>query len=326
MGALPGGGTPGYTFSWDTNPVQTNDTVYNVGVGSYTVTVTDINGCSTTSQVVVMTANPLPALGLPPAIYGCMGSGVIIDSQAEPGSSCEWVFSDGQVINDCGPVLVNFPNQDCYDMQLTVINPQGCISDTSMTDFICIMPNPLAGFYADEYILTNVGNSTNFWNTSQGAETYLWDFGDGSANETSFNVYHEFLNGDDFVSTEVPVTLYAIKEYGCIDSAIIYITITPGLIFYAPNTFTPDGDDYNNIFKPVFSSGYDLDGYEFMIFNRWGELIYDTKIMGEGWDGTYRGHEVQEGVFTWKLKVKNSVSDRKEEHVGHVTLLRGAGL
>jgi gliding motility-associated-like protein len=98
------------------------------------------------------------------------------------------------------------------------------------------------------------------------------------------------------------------------------------LIFYVPNAFTPDGDDYNNIFKPVFSSGYDLRNYGFMIFNRWGELIFETDQIGEGWDGTYRGNICQDGVYTWKLRVMNSVSDRKEEHVGHVSLLRGEGL
>jgi gliding motility-associated-like protein len=63
-----------------------------------------------------------------------------------------------------------------------------------------------------------------------------------------------------------------------------------------------------------------------MSFNRWGELLYETSVIGEGWDGTYLGNKAQEGVYTWKLQVKNSVTDRKEMNVGHVTLLRGAGL
>jgi gliding motility-associated-like protein len=318
------GGTPGYTYSWNSTPVQTTLQATNLGVGTYTVTVTDANGCQASSDV-ALTANPLPALNLPPNIYGCVGNGVVLDSQSEPGSSCTWTFSDGQVFNECGPFVANFANQDCYDMQLTVINAQGCINSAAITDFVCIMPNPLAGFYADEYVITNIENGTNFWNTSIGAETYLWDFGDGSSPVTTENAYHEFL-GDDFSSTEYAVTLFAITEYGCIDSAVRYITINPDLIFYVPNAFTPDGDDYNNIFKPIFSSGYSYKNYGFMIFNRWGELIFETDQIGEGWDGTYRGKECQDGVYTWKLKVMNSVSDRKEEHVGHVSLLRGEGL
>lgn len=320
-----GGGTPTYAYSWNTTPPFTG--IYNddLGVGTYTVTVTDANGCVATTTF-TLDANPLPPLDIPQNIYGCMGSGVVLNSNTEPGSSCMWTFSDGQVFYDCGPFVANFANQDCYDLQLTVITPQGCINDVSMTDFVCIMPNPLAGFYADEYVISNVENGTNFWNTSIGAETYLWDFGDGSPNVTNENTFHEFNASDGFNSTEFTVTLFAISEYGCIDSTVRYITVNPSLIFYVPNTFTPDGDNYNNVFYPVFSSGYDYKNYGFMIFNRWGELIYETNQIGEGWDGTYKGKECQEGVYTWKLKVMNSVSDRKEEHVGHVTLLRGAGL
>jgi gliding motility-associated-like protein len=64
-----------------------------------------------------------------------------------------------------------------------------------------------------------------------------------------------------------------------------------------------------------------------MIFDRWGELIYESNdITNVGWDGTYRGNKCQEGVYTWKLQIMNSDTDRKEEAVGHCTLLRGAGL
>lgn len=319
------GGTPTYNYSWSSVPVQTTQTVNNLGTGTYTLTVTDANGCVATGTV-ALTANPIPTFVMPPPIFGCMGNAVTVNANAEAGSSCQWTFSDGQVFNDCGPFVVNFPTMDCYDVQLNVINAVGCIATASETDYICIMPNPIAGFYADEYEITNISSGTNFWNTSQGASSYIWDFGDDSPVSTDEDEYHIFNANDDFNSSVYPVTLFAISEYGCIDSAVLYITVNPELIFYVPNAFTPDGDNYNNVFTPVFSSGYDVRNYEFMIFNRWGELIYESQVIGEGWDGTYRGNLCQEGVYTWKIKVMNSVTDRKEQHVGHVTLLRGAGL
>jgi gliding motility-associated-like protein len=319
------GGTPNYSFSWNSNPVITTQTANNLGTGTYTVTVTDANGC-VVSDDVTLTANPLPTFDLPPPISGCLGGNILLNSNAEAGSSCQWIFSDGQVFNNCGPFVANFANQDCYDLQLSVANAQGCISTASVTDYVCIQPNPLASFYADEYVLSNVGSGTNFWNTSQGADSYLWVFGDGSPTETGFNQYHIFADGDGFNANNYPVTLFAISDYGCIDSATVYITVNPELIFYVPNAFTPDGDAYNNTFFPVFSSGYDYRNYQFMIFNRWGELVFESDQVGAGWDGTYRGNKCQDGVYTWKIKVMNSVTDRKEEHVGHVTLLRGSGL
>jgi gliding motility-associated-like protein len=323
--AIAAGGTPNYTYAWNSMPIQTTLEAINLGVGTYTVTVTDANGCISSSDV-VLTANLIPVLNLPPVIYGCVGNGVLLDSQAEPGSSCSWTFSDGQVFNECGPFIANFANQDCYDMQLTVINALGCINSVSTTDFVCIMPNPQAGFYADDYEVTNVENGTNFWNTSTGADTYIWNFGDGSPEETGINEYHEFLNGDDFIESSYLVTLYAISEYGCIDSAVRYIKLLPEVIVYVPNTFTPDNDEYNPVFKPIFTSGYDAESYTLLIFNRWGEVVFESHNTSVGWDGSYgKNNEislVQDGTYTWKIEFKQSFNDKKIIMVGHVNVLR----
>jgi gliding motility-associated-like protein len=74
------------------------------------------------------------------------------------------------------------------------------------------------------------------------------------------------------------------------------------------------------------TAGYNQDDYEFLIFNRWGELIFESHTIGEGWDGTYRDHKCQDDVYTWKLVLRRSYNDDKEEYVGHVTLLRGGGM
>jgi gliding motility-associated-like protein len=323
--ASSAGGTPGYTYSWNSIPVQTTLQATNLGVGTYTVTVTDLNGCISNSEV-VLTANPMPEIVLPPNIYGCMGNGVLLDSQAEPGSSCTWTFSDGQVFNECGPFVANFANQDCYDMQLTVISALGCISAASVNDFVCIMPNPLADFYPSEYDLTNIENGTNFWNTSTGADSYIWNFGDGSPEETGENPFHEFLLGDDFATTDYAVTLYAISEYGCTDTVVKYIKLSPEVIVYVPNTFTPDDDAHNPVFLPVFTAGYDLDSYTLLIFNRWGEIVFESHNTQVGWDGSYGENNeisiVQDGTYTWKIEFKQSFNDKKVMMVGHVNVLR----
>jgi gliding motility-associated-like protein len=91
-----------------------------------------------------------------------------------------------------------------------------------------------------------------------------------------------------------------------------------------PNAFTPDGDAFNQTFIPVFSSGcapYDKN-YHLMIFNRWGELLFESYDYQVGWDGTYGGQLVQDGVYVWKIIVKRTGVDKRETLVGHVTLIR----
>jgi gliding motility-associated-like protein len=323
VNAYVDGGIPAYSFSWNSTPVITTQTASTLGTGTYTVTVTDLNGCSVSDNV-TLTANPNPVFNLPPPMYGCIGNPITVDANADPGNNCQWTFSNGIVINDCGPFSLTFDEAACLDAQLIVSTTIGCIDTVSMTEFLCVAPNPVASFTIADYELTTTNNGTFFYNNSEGADSFLWNFGDESPLDNTENPFHSFPP-EGYESFEI--WLYAISEFGCLDSTVRYINMSPELIFFVPNTFTPDDDQYNNTFYPVMASGYSFENFNFMIFNRWGELIYESNdINSVSWDGTYSGKKCQEGVYTWKLQVMNSDTDRKEEAVGHVSLLRGAGI
>ena len=84
---------------------------------------------------------------------------------------------------------------------------------------------------------------------------------------------------------------------------------------------TPDGTGINETFGPVFNGGW-VDEYEFLVFNRWGELIFESEVPGQFWDGSYKGAPAQEGVYVWEVIYKDLRSRKKERVFGHVTLLR----
>jgi gliding motility-associated-like protein len=98
------------------------------------------------------------------------------------------------------------------------------------------------------------------------------------------------------------------------------------LIFYVPNTFTPDNDDYNQTFLPVFTSGYDPYDFSLLIFNRWGEIIFESHDAKKGWDGSYGNNGevefVQDGTYSWKLEFKTSLLDDHKVYLGHVNIIR----
>jgi gliding motility-associated-like protein len=94
------------------------------------------------------------------------------------------------------------------------------------------------------------------------------------------------------------------------------------IIYYVPNTFTPNGDEHNNLFNPVFVCGYDPYEYRFEIYNRWGEIVFSSSDAGIGWDGTYNGLPAKEGVFGWKLEYKAVHTSEKKVLTGHANLLR----
>jgi gliding motility-associated-like protein len=100
------------------------------------------------------------------------------------------------------------------------------------------------------------------------------------------------------------------------------IQISEDLIYYVPNTFTPDGDEYNNTFKPIFFSGFDPQEFTLTIFNRWGEVLFESKNVEIGWDGTYNGEYCQNGAYVWTIRFKDSRNDKKHTLNGHVNILK----
>jgi gliding motility-associated-like protein len=116
--------------------------------------------------------------------------------------------------------------------------------------------------------------------------------------------------------------LIATSSLGCIDTAFSSIEMAEQLLYFVPNTFTPDGDLKNNFFQPVFTSGFDPYNFNMLIFNRWGEILFETNNAAIGWDGTYNGNYVQDGVYTWKIEFKAKENDKKHFLSGHVNLFR----
>lgn len=105
-------------------------------------------------------------------------------------------------------------------------------------------------------------------------------------------------------------------ENGCSATDSVNIYYEP--FIYVPNTFTPDGDEFNNVFEAIVGNVQDV---EMLIYNRWGELIFESNDPSIGWDGTYAGFKCQDGTYVWKLKVID-LNGIPSEYVGHVNLLR----
>jgi gliding motility-associated-like protein len=110
---------------------------------------------------------------------------------------------------------------------------------------------------------------------------------------------------------------------GFFDSTSMFISTQEELIFYLPNTFTPDGDEFNQSFQPIFSSGYDPYDFTMTIYNRWGEIVFVSNDVTAGWDGTYGGaKEIQDGTYNWTIEVKTIANDERVMVQGHVNIIR----
>src|SRR5690606_26881439 len=145
-----------------------------------------------------------------------------------------------------------------------------------------------------------------------------WDFGNGEvSNAMNPSQSYSTLHTGNFT-----ICLTTMTPMGCDDEYCETITVEENLLYFIPNTFTPDGDMHNQTFRPVFTAGYDPYEFSLYIFNRWGEMIWESHDASVGWDGTYNGQLVPDGVYTWKIKFKLLGVDKHVEEVGHINVIR----
>ena len=100
------------------------------------------------------------------------------------------------------------------------------------------------------------------------------------------------------------------------------VEINGQTVFYVPNAFTPNGDEVNNVFIPIMTTGFDPSDYSFVVYNRWGETVFESYDISIGWDGTYQGEVVQDGTYAWILNFKHVSEDNRFVRRGIVTLIR----
>lgn len=289
----------------------------------YTVTADNL-GCLSTDDVLI-SIESLPAASFYADLMGgCAPTEINFSSSSTGGSAfdnCSWTVDGTPIAGDCSGATYTFDYGGLYDIGLTVTTVNGCVDAVVYDDFIYIETVPTAAFSASSTSVQTIDTEVEFMNNSVNASTYSWNFGDGGSS-TSENPTHTF---PDESSNSYTVELFAYSPiYGCVDSAELVINVEEILIFYVPNTFTPDNDSYNQTFQPVFHSGYDPYDFELLIFNRWGEIIFESHNADIGWDGTYgEGTEiVADGTYTWKIEFKTIANDERKVVSGLVNLLR----
>jgi gliding motility-associated-like protein len=291
----------------------------NAGSYNFTVTGTDNNGCEDSDDVTVTVISAPNVSFVADVTSGCVPLSVNFTNTGDSGVNCIWSMGDGTVINDCGNVSHLFTQLGCNDITLTVTNSTGCTNNQVLANYICVEGPPTASFISTPGVINEFESTVNFNNTSSNATAYVWDFGDNSGTSSETDPEHEY---DGSVLGNYTVTLYAYSALGCIDSIQGAIQYQEELIYYVPNTFTPDGDMFNQTFKPIFTSGYDPYNYVLYIYNRWGELIFESRDPDYGWDGTYNGKLVQQGTYTWVIEFKAPNNDKKFVETGYVHFLK----
>jgi gliding motility-associated-like protein len=320
--------TPGSNnFLWDfgdaTSSILNNPNHTYPGPGAYIAKLkaTDANtGCMAEDSLALQIGS-LPNAGF--QISDSIGCGNLdvsfLADSVNQGWTYLWDFGNGQTSPQVGTTNTQFDQIGCYNLSLSVTNAAGCTAQTTYTDGVCIFANPAASFQASDYLLDSNQPLVSLTNNSLNAISYAWYFGDG---QTSFATepQHMYPNA---VATYT-IQLVAFNEVNCTDTSSNTISVVEDLSIFVPNSFTPNNDENNQQFLPILSAGFKSNTYHLLVFNRWGDLVFETRDPAVGWDG-YEGissKPCQDGTYTWKISVVIAASQETKVFTGHVNLLR----
>ncbi len=252
---------------------------------------------------------------------GCVQFPDPVDVQTE-GTTYEWLFSNGLIDSIASPEFClsnNSPGPETVDLTINVTTRTGCTSTAHFYEVVTVGTTPEAQFSFEPDSLTLDNLELNLINESSDAFSFEWHFGNGSFSNlvNPINTYPPFPGN-------YLITLTAKDISGnCIDTYKSTISLKDEVILYVPNTFTPGSDNPNFIFKPIVHSGVDPYQYHLVIYNRWGEVLFESFDYHEGWDGTYLNDDVvPNGVYVWKIDFKETMSDKHHREIGHVMVLK----
>jgi gliding motility-associated-like protein len=277
-----------------------------------------VNGCTSPIESPTITVNPLPIStfsGSP--LTGCIPLEVTLIADDNSNTSYSWLASNGLTGTGAQSILT-FTSGGVYDITL-IAALNGCFKTTTLNNYVEVDNYPIASFVPSSNSFTELTQLLEFTNSSSGAASYTWDFGDG-ASSTEINPEYTFTNN---LNGHV-ITLTAYSQFLCANIDSVEILFNNGLVYYIPNTFTPNGDEFNQTFKPIFSNTIDVYNFSFYIYNRWEHVVFETHDVEKGWDGLFGedGTPVPQGTYTYKIIVKYTETDERKEFFGHVNLVR----
>lgn len=311
-----------YTYLWETGettpfiyPVINSDT-------AFYVTVTDECGL-TTNDTIIVNLHPDPIVTLTPDVTaGCAPFQInysIGVNQSELSSDLFWI-SDNGVIDSANfnNLYITYDTPGSGNINVSFTSDEGCPVDTTFISPVTIYGDPISTFQMVPNPPTIWDEEVDLINISTDNDFNYWYFFDDTITTEHTSILVDALP----VDTAVNVCLVVETINGCLDTSCQQLLLNNEMFMYVPNAILVDGLSTNSVFKPV-TNYFHPDYYHLYIFNRWGELIFETEDLDQGWDGTYNGVLVPDGVYVWKITGAPLSNEAElEEYYGHVTVLK----
>lgn len=288
----------GSAFSTEKNPDFSK-----LAAGDYSVklTVGTTLGCISNDYSANFNVKPSPSI-IADVNDGCKGITEIFNGKQTGGlpsvKSWHWDFGDSSFSNSQNSQHI-YPKEGNYQVLLSAEGANGCSSSVSKDLFINVAH---ANAGEDTIVVLN----SPFHLNGSGGVSYSWLPADGLNNPF-------IANPEGKISADTRYLLTVKTEEGCTDTASVNVVVFKGSAVYVPTAFTPNNDGLNDILKPYFKAIRSLS--YFTIYNRWGQRVFSTNKMNDGWDGLVNG-KINNESYVWMLKAT--------DETGHIYNLKGS--
>ena len=280
-----------------------------------------------TQTIAILAIPPIVDFSYTPPT-GCVPMSVAFTnlSRFADAATFQWDFGDGMTSTEVNPVHI-YKRADNYTVILSASNSTGQVVIETKQRIIQVYPRPTASFDVKPRLLYVPGGILYTSNLSFEGTIFSWDFGDGtfSSDQELEHTYRE-----EGIYT---IQLKASNQYGCSDSTqlVNVVRVVKGGQVLVPNAFSPNlngsngssgggsmSDGKNDFFLPVMRG---VTEFELLIFNRWGELLFESRDASRGWDGSFNGRLCQQDVYMYKLTAKFE-NGETVVRVGDINLIR----
>lgn len=290
-----------WTFGNGNSSSLTNPTAVYSTPGTYTIQLTASNayGCTSVhTETVTVYPTPSAALTISEDTI-CVGETITFTSQSSFADSVVWLTGDGNQLTG-SQVTYQYGTAGTYDITVIAYGAGGCGDTLTLFSGVVVHPTPIAGFdYVNIQNPDPLSGTVEFTNTSIGADSYVWNFGNG-VTSTEVNPIERYNAYGDFGAS-----LIAINQFGCADTLeqLVIVDFFNGL--FVPNAIYPGHPDFG--VANFLPKGVGLATYEILIYDDWGNLIWEsTALDADGrptgsWDGKFNGEPVQQDAYVWKV-------------------------
>jgi gliding motility-associated-like protein len=275
--------------------------------GQYSVTIPSVFGCDSIVQL-TLNVNPLPVVTVQDTMV-CVNTPLTLF----PSGALTYVWDVPQ--NPNGSISVSPLQTSVYNV--FGIDALGCVSTVASLT-VTIDPTPIPNFYIDPDKVEIDDPTITIYNVTPGNNQSTWTILGSSFvdNQSSFDYTLPFQEGN------YTVQLISETALGCKDSLSMTASVQDNVALYVPNSFTPDGEEFNTVFLPVFSTGFTPINYSFSIYDRWGGTIFESNNYLIGWDGRLEFVMCPDGVYNYQISYVRKDGESPMLINGHVNLLR----